>query len=60
MGLWGFLKRLMGFKEEPKPAYVPFYVTHGESETNSAFWGQKRKELDEQMEWARLKRSRYG
>ena len=60
MGLWGFIKSLFGFKEKPKQSQ-PFYITHGEQDSPSReHWDKAKKKLDDQLEWARIKRSRYG
>jgi hypothetical protein len=66
MGLWGLVKRLFGFKkrEPASPFYgVPFTIVHGSQESSypsRAFWLKRRKEFEDELEWAREKRSRYG
>jgi hypothetical protein len=63
MGLWGFVKSIFGFREKSEEYAYGLPMTYGNvnrSGHDIDYWEKKKKEFDEQQNWARTKRSRYG
>lgn len=66
MGLWGFIKALLGFEEGPKkPIYNPPFIVYPRArsaylEHNDDYWERMRAAWRKRMDEVREKRSKYG